>query len=198
MREVVMKKIAYLSLAIIAAATLFAGCDNQLKSEVDALTERVNGLEEENEQLRDKIEELELKLKQGEFYTLREAFEQNLLSQDDLLSIAYYYNGGRESNEELMGENFAPAPKIPEFPDNLTEKAIRQTFWNKYFESENPDGITLDDVGIENSYYGTYGDCVAVMVWRAGAYQTVWEDVEVGGVHFIYPNNNRILIWVEK
>ena len=43
----------------------------------------------------------------GNFYSLEEAYENGWLTQEDILSIAYYYNQGAEGNEALMGESLA-------------------------------------------------------------------------------------------
>ena len=40
----------------------------------------------------------------GTFYSLEEAYEAGLLTQEGLLCISYYHNGGREGNEALMPE----------------------------------------------------------------------------------------------
>ena len=47
---------------------------------------------------------------QGEFYSLQEAYDKGWLTQDDLLSIAYHYQGRRD-NEELMGEDTSRSPR---------------------------------------------------------------------------------------
>ena len=40
----------------------------------------------------------------GTFYTLEEAYEAGILTHDELMSIAYYHNGGTRGNEAIMGE----------------------------------------------------------------------------------------------
>ncbi|MDE6075037.1 MAG: hypothetical protein K2G26_01215, partial [Clostridia bacterium] len=50
----------------------------------------------------------------GEFYTLQEAYDNGYLTLEDLLSIAYYHNGGITGNEELISLDFTPKQKNPE------------------------------------------------------------------------------------
>ena len=47
----------------------------------------------------------------GTFYNLQEAYEGDMLTREELMSIAYYHNGGRQYNEEIMGEEYTPIPK---------------------------------------------------------------------------------------
>ena len=51
----------------------------------------------------------------GKFYTLQEAFDQGFLTENDLKSIAYYNNGGRENNEDKIEEDFVPQPLNPKY-----------------------------------------------------------------------------------
>ena len=102
----------------------------------------------------------------GEFYTLQEAYDNGWLTQEDLLSIAYHYNHGREDNEELMGEDYVPQPKTPETLSKQTEKSIKQTELDKYNNGREPGSEyygTLDQVYILG-YYGTYNGCVCSAV----------------------------------
>lgn len=135
----------------------------------------------------------------GTFYTLQEAYENGWLTQDDLMSIAYYYHGGRDYNEDIMDEDYEPAAKMPETLGKTTDKAIRQTYWNDCFGESNPNNITLDSIVIGKPYYGSYNGCIAVKVWcNAFGINTVIYEETVAGVYFFYPNEIHITIWKEK
>ena len=170
-------------------------------SERDAIIE---GLKEQIKKQEEKIEQLEKDLKEeimngkepvGTFYTLQEAYAYGLLTQKDLLSIAYYHNGGRFDNEEIMSESYQPAPKIPEVLSDITELKIKITAAEEYREKHNikdaeADGFTITE------YCGTYGDCVAVMMEDVytGTFGIIWTE-SIAGVKFHY-NGRTIKIWV--
>ena len=44
----------------------------------------------------------------GTIYSLREAYENGLLTKEELMSIAYYHNGGRRFIEAIMCEDYTP------------------------------------------------------------------------------------------
>ena len=132
--------------------------------------------------------------KKGDFYTLQEAYDQGLITLDDLKSIAYYQNGGSED------ESFVPIPKTPEVLSEKTEKAIKET---RAYDARNQSQLphkdaTPDKVNVKH-YYGTYNNCVAVMITDMyAAYDASLWKITVEGVLFCYADGNRILIWKEK
>lgn len=131
----------------------------------------------------------------GEFYTVEEAYKNGLLKYDDLLNIAYLHDNERDFNKDLnkdvIGEDFVSAQKSPAKLSEETENAIKQCYCDKHIYDED---ITISDLGVV--YYGTYNECVAIMVWvNNGAYATEVIDDVVDGIHFWYPNSNTMLIW---
>ena len=48
---------------------------------------------------------------EGTFYTLQKAYDEGYLTKEEIMSIAYYHNGGRVYNEEIMSEEYTPIPK---------------------------------------------------------------------------------------
>ncbi len=198
-----MKKLFLGSIVTVLLAVFLCGCNAgaDLQKRVDALEEsnsrleeRVDELERENDLLWDMMSEMGLK--DGEFYTLQQAYDLKLITQEDLKSIAYYHNGGVEGNEEIMGENYQPQPKTPEVIDKMTERSIKQTFYNKYVNDKH-DSITLKDIGV--SYYWTCNNCIAVKIWCNGwGYGTMCGEEIVDGVKIIYNCVNEIKIWREK
>ena len=132
----------------------------------------------------------------GKFYTLQEAYDNGWLTQADLMSIAYYHNGGRAHNEEIMSEDYAPAPKSPEVLSKWTESRIKRAAAKEYrgreykIKDAKARGFTI------TAYYGTYGDCVAIMMKDkyTGEPAVVWTDV-VAGVNIYYGSGRTIKVW---
>ena len=131
--------------------------------------------------------------KKGDFYTLQEAYDQGLITLDDLKSIAYYQNGGSED------ESFVPMSKNPEVLSNETEKAIKETIVYDVRKEDPVSGgeIKIINITIQN-YYGTYNNCVAVMISGARPYNAEICEIEIDGVLFHYNNGNRIIIFKKK
>lgn len=132
----------------------------------------------------------------GRFYTLQEAYENGWLTQADLMSIAYYHNGGRAHNEEIMDEDYEPTPKSPEVLSKWTESKIKMAAAKEYRGKEynikdaKARGFTITE------YCGTYGDCVAVMMkdnYSDGP-AIVWTDI-VAGVNIYYGDGRTMKIW---
>lgn len=182
------KKFLCLGIVLVLCFTFFA-CDsgNSLQTQIDqlnaqlvkqqddllqyqkdneALQKNNKELEKENAMLKDKIFEMEIAIKTaknepfGQTYTLETAFEKGFLTVDDLLNIAYYKNGGKDGNEQLM-ENFTPRPLAT--LDASSERLIKETeayFWRN---SQKPiESATAEDIFIKG-YYGIYNNYVAVL-----------------------------------
>ena len=134
----------------------------------------------------------------GTFYTLQEAYDNGYLTREDLMSIAYYKNGGRRYNESIMPEDYAPIPKNPEELSESTSLRICSTAaadWNAEYPD---DDATAEDFWIDH-YYGTYGNCVAVMM-RDNLSETtgvVWIGI-VADVSFSYNSGKEIRVWRAK
>ena len=128
----------------------------------------------------------------GAFYTVEEAYEAGYLTREDLMSIAYYHNGGREYNENCMPESYQPAPMQPEEIDTATANAIK----DEYIEEFRPDyEATREDVFIDH-YYGCYNQAFAVIISdNFSGFPGVIDFVEIDGVTFYYPLVNYIKIW---
>lgn len=127
----------------------------------------------------------------GTFYTLQEAFDQGMLTQDDLRSIAYYQNGGSED------EDFEPKLKTPESLSEKTEKAIKET---RAYDLRNQDTKPIKEAKAKDitilKYYGTYNNCIALMMNDIyHDYPTALREVTVEGVLFRYSDGNSLIIW---
>jgi len=127
----------------------------------------------------------------GNLYELQEAYDNGWLTVEDLKSVVYYYNGGTTFNEEIMGENYMPIPKVPEILDAQTAMWIKQDFKNNYRSNTSINSILI-------VYLGTYNGLVAVILTvkdnGANPIQIIHEGM-VGGVLFKYDNSIKILVW---
>ena len=132
--------------------------------------------------------------KEGQFYALHDAYNQGLLTNEDLRNIAYFHHQGRELNlENHAGLRIQTRSDI--------EIAYRFNYIAPYF----PEAI-WSDVWIEK-YYGSYryyyygssifNDHVAVMMTTSyDEYADApWEET-VADTVFRYDDGNRILLWV--
>ena len=135
--------------------------------------------------------------KEGRFYGLNDAYNQGLLTRENLMNIAYYHHGAElnlENHAGLLGN---------------VGWDIRRAYLKTYLKPNFPE---VDIADIHNvyvqKYYGSYkyidggnrggplNDCVAVMI--ATEYDDYtdepWETV-VANTLFRYSNGNRILLW---
>ena len=204
---------------VFGAVGCNAGVQDELQSKIDALQSQIaemeaqigerdktiedlNGrLAETEEQLREhdeRIEQLEKELAEkteGELYSLYVAYVNGWLTKSDIMSIAYYHNGGRTYNEEIMSEEYEPLPKTPEVLSNLTELKIKSTAAKDYREKFNIEDAVADGFTI-TQYCGTYGDCIAVMMRDDySGTAAVVRTVSVAGVKIYYNSGREIQIW---
>ena len=128
----------------------------------------------------------------GSFYSLQAAYENGWLTQEDLKTLAYYWNG--ESDDE----NFTPKPKTPETLDAKTEKAMRHFHFSQSIDKREHPFATAKGVYISN-YWGVYEDCV--VVGTQDNYRQVdilyLEECIVGGVVFIKFAPSEMKVWRE-
>ena len=199
------KKIFVALLLAILTLFCFAGCaadTDELQDKIDGLQSRIEELEaqikdrdEEIAQLEESVEKL-MEENSGAFYTMQGAYDNGYLTKADLMSIAYYHNGGRKHNEEIMDEAYTPAPKTPETLSEVTELLIKRTAAKDYRENHNINNAEASGFTI-TEYDGTYGDCVAVIMrddysGSAGVVEVLVETI--GGVNYYY-TGRTIKIW---
>ena len=203
-----MKRISKIIVALLIGVVMIigvTGCNDdtqkQLQSKIDALQTQLvelNGkLAEMEDQIRERderIEDLEKEISSntGTFYSLQEAYDNGWLTQEDLMSIAYYHNDGRVYNEDIMPEDYVPQTKMPEVLSDETQLKIISAIYNV------EDAETVDITITE--YYGTYGDCIAVkesMHYRYGGGPCIDAILSVSGIKFCISIRNPIIIWRE-
>ena len=127
------------------------------------------------------------------FYTVTEAYEEGLLTREQIMSIAYYHHEGIRRNEEVMGEDYIPLPLTPEKLSDKTENCLKQAYLNEYYQDKNY--AELSGVKIDR-YYGTYNGQVVVMMSDdySGGADIEWEE-KVAGINIYYINGNSIKVW---
>ena len=123
--------------------------------------------------------------KMEKFYTLKEAYEEKLLTKEDLQSIAVLHNNGKQVDNIL---NTEVANKIKEIAAyNMRNK-----------ESNSIDKAKASDFTI-TKYYGTYNKSVAFMIddpYFAYPAEDLNIDENIAGVFFHYSTLDRILVFV--
>ena len=137
----------------------------------------------------------------GTFYTLQEAYENGWLTQADLMSIAYFHNGGRWHNEEIMSETYEPLPKTPGVLSEETKLTVKNTAVNEY-KMKYPGTHSASIAKIEDftitEYIGIYNGCIAIMmIDNFTGYWGAVEIHEIANVKFYYNSSNHIKIWRE-
>lgn len=126
----------------------------------------------------------------GKFYTLSKAYEQGLISRNDLLNI-YYYQYFRQAVDD-----FEPAAKTPEVLDEQTVQDIKESWMYREVDKAPKTREEIDEEVTIEKYLGTYNGYVAVYIsggWR-GFFPTV-TTIEIDGITFNYRDTNEICVW---
>ncbi|MCL2140420.1 MAG: hypothetical protein FWH42_01900 [Dehalococcoidia bacterium] len=121
----------------------------------------------------------------GKFYSLQKAYDDGLLSRQDLMNIASYPSSFGNAELALsVDTQLSIKEACAESLRNRTTSPITEA--------------TADDITIEY-YFGTYNNCVAVIVSNAFTLYSdaLWDDV-IAGVVFHYYNGNSIIIWKQS
>lgn len=178
---------------------------NELQAENKETNDKLNALQEENKTTNDRLSELEAENKDdkskvdetfdGKFYSLREAYANGWLTQSDIMSIAYYHNGGRAYNEEIMSEDYMPSLKTPEVLSAETQLKIKNDAAKDFNEEFNVDYAKAEGIRIDE-YCGSYGDCVVLMLRDdySGEPGVEWID-SVAEVNIYYNSGRALRIW---
>ena len=126
-----------------------------------------------------------------ELIELREAYYQGKLSDEDMLSIAYYSNfDSREYNENVISEDFIPKPKA-ELSEEVKD-LIRKSIAN-YLSDKSKKIIKYDNIRL-GGYYGEYNGYTVI----CRVYESLIDDimhVQLGGVKVSYAYEEEIYLW---
>lgn len=119
---------------------------------------------------------------------LETAYERGYITQEDLKSIAYYYNNDPES----LGydhENGPTQPDVKPIPkqklSKKTERELKLTYIIEAHLKESHPDVTVKNVEVFY-YYGTYNNyAVAFMQDNIQTHcLSYWDEKEIGGVTF--------------
>lgn len=134
------------------------------------------------------------KVKLGRFESLQEAYNKNLLNEQDLKSIAYYHGCLDDSSG-----TFVATPKEPDTLSVETSNKICQLFFKTHVKPNisKHDKLTIDDVEIIY-YYGTYNGAVVIRMKDNFGTFGVIRKIVVAGITFEYNSGNDILVWVNE
>lgn len=126
---------------------------------------------------------------EGEFLTLTDAYELELISKVHLSSIKEIYFNNSDSSPIL---DYEIETKIKETRLKILE-SLKNDFGSPIVENPSIDGIT--DV----FFYGKYDKYYAVMIVDIYTfYETNILIETIDGIDFVYADSNRILIWSLK
>ena len=132
----------------------------------------------------------------GHFYSLEEAYDNGLISDEDVKNIAYYYRdvtaGGGLSDEERS--IFEPSAKCPDEPNDLTIEKIKKTYARDILKNNR---TALGRISIEY-YYGTYNGNVVVNVtddYRSRDLLFI-DEITIGNTIILHYCPSIIRVWV--
>lgn len=117
----------------------------------------------------------------GKFYKLVEAYENNFITRDDLLNIAYYYNDEKNINDP----DFTPKSVSMDELDKRTITEIKYTHLNRIIE----EAPTASIEGIHiHKYFGSYNDYVVLLIIDDFTFADIIciDEYEIDGVKFLH------------
>ncbi len=175
------KKIFVALLLAILTAFSFAGCN----ANTDELQRRIEELEAQLQARDEKIAQLEEELaeKSGTIYTLQEAYDRKLLTEEDIMHISYYKTGEVYKVEKVEDSqdwnkwqkvDFVPEEPLPEL-DAKTSELIKTAYYNKniQFFKDHDGTIRYGKDILKIRFLGCYNGNYAVEVdsdeWSYGA-----------------------------
>ena len=136
---------------------------------------------------------------EGTFHSLQEAFELELLTVEDLRSIAYYHHNGLEWVGEqswrlgsLEPTDYIPIPKNPITLSDSTQSKIKQDFVHFVKCTDSEHNVQI------SSYYGIYNGCVAAMIDGCVDYLQAEQITNICGITYYYGSSQTIFVWREQ
>lgn len=125
--------------------------------------------------------------KRGEFYTLQEAYDNGILTREDLQTLATAYlcedRSGVQTTESLT-------------LDKETENAIKETKAYDLRHSEDPiKNANTDGINV-SAYYGEYsGAYVVIVTCKYYCYVQAWHTIEIDGISLFVPASDALTVW---
>lgn len=191
----------------------------ELQTKIDGQTEAIAELKDQNQRLAEQNKDITTRLTEiewgyeapygstldlvvdYEFWAERVKY----ITKQDLMSFAYYLNGGREGNEAVMGEDFIPTPlETDELTEDL-DRRIKETkaFQDRYSDDPSKRAAKWDDYRIEkfggryirNEYERSFN--ILLIKENSQEDSTEKEDVYIDGVVFRCPVGAAIILYIE-
>lgn len=132
-----------------------------------------------------------------------QAYEEGLISQNELRSIAYYFQGNREYvvGEGYVNSQYEPLDIVPESIDTHTENIIKRAYLDYFFavgigfeQGLTRQNTSLSESDISLRYLGTYSGYIAASIEMGGL--GVPHVTTIGGISINYPqSNSTIVLW---
>lgn len=151
----------------------------------------------------------------SDFYSLEYAYKSGMVTQNDIRSIGYYHNGGKEwagkdpsvatkKLEDFVKTDYIPVSKNPQIISANTIDKIKKTYAEvlnssiKFFYEKKGLSIKKDVVSKENvyeiEYYGTYNGYIAVAVKSDQASFQQVTTATIADTVFYYANSAEIVL----
>ena len=178
-----MKKISGILIALLLAVISlfgFVGCvsssQSELQSKIEELQSRIEELEEQIQERDERIKELEEE-NIGTFYTLQEAYNNGILTKEDLKVIA-------------------TTPRL-ELADITIKQAIIKDYLKMFLEhTQSYHDATVEDIYIYK-YFGDYNGAIVIQITEVFVeYPAVMMEYTVADIVIEY-SGPEILVWKE-
>lgn len=126
------------------------------------------------------------------FFSLSEAYDEGIISEEDLLAIS-------EADPWEFEENEFVFPPVRNYPEEAAEGVLDQVAEDYYYYSLEDYRGSLNHVGeyYVNGYYGTYDGAVAVNMLgtRISYIDDCYIDEIIAGYLFSFTGDNTIIVW---
>ena len=122
----------------------------------------------------------------GKFYKLEDAYNEGIITRDDLLTLAYINNNGNEYNENNINDDFNPK-EINE--NDLTSGILHKI---KSTASESKEEYDSYNVTFYGKYNGAYAIKLNSTLFNIPAVETSYY---IDGIYFSFPTL-EILIFI--
>lgn len=129
----------------------------------------------------------------GKIVTLDYAYENKLITDEDLIQISYLYNEEHYDGVVNYGGNFVPKQNITDIYD-LDEEIIlkmKKSFLLNISKTNNDLVFEVENVQINRKFYGIYNECYAINIHIGDPYYH--NTYQLG--NSVFYNYQNIMIW---
>jgi len=122
--------------------------------------------------------------KEGVFFTLQNAYQENILTQENIVAIGNTFNS-------RTGDDMPNTP--PQNLDTETRLQIKQDYFNQLIQPLDP-SVQFEALEIEHEY-GVFDGYIVVRFNSVIVYPAMIIPIEIGGVVLDWVLANRIIAW---